>query len=98
APTPDWPRALACASSPASAASRRLRSRLGGIIAQHVEEFELGVLRQKLLVPAEPLLLIGQLEVPVEMGACGPVFIKVEHVGIVGADVEVIIDASRLSS
>jgi hypothetical protein len=41
------------------------------VFAEHIEEFQLGILGQKLLMTAKPLFLIGHFEVAVKIRARG---------------------------
>ena len=47
-------------------------------------------------MPAEPLFLVGKVEMDVECRAIGPILIEVENVRVFVADMEVVLDAARL--
>src|SRR5579863_3925383 len=66
------------------------------VVAQHRKEAQLDLSAQKLVMPAEPFLLIGQVQMHVERCPVGPVLVKVEDVRVLAADVEMIFDAAGL--
>ena len=55
-------------------------------------------LRQELVVPGEPFLLVGEVQVDVERRPVGPVLIEVEVVRVFVADMEMILDAAGLGA
>jgi hypothetical protein len=65
------------------------------VFAQHCEELEFGRLRKKFFVPFEPGLLIREFQVNIQVLASGPILIKIKYVGIVSANVKMIVDTSR---
>src|SRR5271166_1684311 len=68
------------------------------VVAQHREVAEFDLPAEELVVPAEPFLLVGKVEMDVERRAVGPVLVEVEDVRVLVADMEVILDAARLGA
>src|SRR5579863_1333009 len=64
--------------------------------AQHFEKAKLDGLREIVCLLGEPILLIVERDVAVEVGPFRPVLVEIEHVRIVEADMEVVVDAALL--
>jgi hypothetical protein len=68
------------------------------VLAQHGEKLEFCGFRQKFIVPLEPGLLIRQFQMNVEILPGSPILVEIEYVGIIIANVKMIVDAAGLGS
>jgi hypothetical protein len=66
------------------------------VLAQHAEKSKLGRFRQKFIVALKPGLLIRQFQMNVEIPAGSPILIEVKYIGIILANVKMIVDAAGL--
>jgi hypothetical protein len=64
------------------------------VLAQHREERKFCGLRQELIVALKPCLLVRQFQMNIEILASSPILVEEKYIGIIVADVKMIVDAA----